>query len=953
MSRVVRCQVAVTLALCLVLSLGIKGSTASASFGFSNLRVSFSGIQAGDPIQAGIHPYSMTTTVEFNTKPFGGGKVVPDEEPRDVIVDLPPGFVGNPDAVPTCANAQFAKVSPSEPFSACPDSSVVGLAEVAASFTAEKSTEELYELNRKGGTSPSPVFNLEPPPGVASKLGFVVLQVPVTIEVMVNPDPPFNLIAEVTNISNVVQVFGSKVTLWGVPADPDHDSERGECATIGGLCEVDLPEVPFLTLPASCDPMITAFKGDSWENRGVWAEPPGVAADDGGKPPLPADPVDCEGLEFDPGIGAEPSNRSASSAAGLDFDLQMDNKGLTEPDGRSEATIEKAVVTLPEGVTANPSAAAGLAGCSPAELERETVQGIPGQGCPEAAKIGGVEVETPVLKDRLVKGDVFIAAPHDNPFDSLLAVYVVIREPELGILLRLAGKIEADPRTGQLVTTFGGSAAELPQLPFSDFRFNLRGGPRGPLITPRTCGTYETAAVLTPSSGNAPEVETATFQIDSGPGGSPCPPEGMPPFEPGFEGGSLGNDAGSFSPFQMRMTRRDGDQDITRFSAMLPPGLVAKIAGTAQCPDAAIAQARVRSVVDGGGVELASPSCPASSLIGRVLAGGGVGSPLTYVSGRVYLAGPYNGAPLSAVAIVPAVAGPFDLGTVVTRFALRPDPRTAQVQIDGSASDPIPHILDGIPLKVRDIRAYVDKPQFMLNPTSCNTFAVGATLWGGGSDPFGSSDDVARSPAVRYQAAGCAALDFAPRLSLRLKGGTERGDFPALRGEYRPRPGDANLEKLVVRLPRSAFLEQGHIRTICTRVQFAADACPRAAIYGQATAFTPLLEQPLAGPVYLRASDHQLPDLVADLRGLIDVEAVARIDSKRRAIRATFTEIPDAPLARVVMEMQGGKKGLIINSTDVCSTQPRARALFVGHNGKQRTSRPVLKAKCGKNRKAR
>jgi hypothetical protein len=407
----------------------------------------------------------------------------------------------------------------------------------------------------------------------------------------------------------------------------------------------------------------------------------------------------------------------------------------------------------------------------------------------------------------------------------------------------------------------------------------------------------------------------------------------------------------------MRLTRKDGDQDLTKFSATLPPGLVAKLAGTSRCSDAAIDQARSRTGQNGGHEELANPSCPQSSEIGNVLAGAGVGSVLTYAKGKVYLAGPYKGAPLSVVGVVPAVAGPFDVGTVVTRQALRIDPRTGVVHVDGESSDPIPHILAGIPLSVRDIRVFVDKPDFTINPTNCDPFSTDATLWGGGNDVFGSQDDSPFGASSPFQAANCASLGFKPSLSLALKGGTKRGGHPALKATYKPRKGDANLKGVVVRLPHSAFLDQAHIRTICTRVQFAANGgngggCPAGSVYGKATAYTPILDEPLSGPVYLRSSNHNLPDFVATLHGLVDVEAVARIDSKNGGIRATFTDLPDAPLSKVVVDMQGAKKGLIVNSTNLCAGTHRANVAFDAQNGKELSSKPEVGASCGKGHKA-
>jgi hypothetical protein len=546
-----------------------------------------------------------------------------------------------------------------------------------------------------------------------------------------------------------------------------------------------------------------------------------------------------------------------------------------------------------------------------------------------------------------VGGILYQAEPHANRAgDSLIAFYIVLKSPQLGILVKQPVRVEPDPRTGQLVAI----TDDVPQLPFSSFRLDFPSGERSALITPPTCGAHEARAQITPWSGQPDSLVTSSFQVSSGPGGGPCPSGGQP-FSPGFDAGSKSRTAGSFSPFSMRLTRRDGDQDLTRFDATLPEGVLAKLAGVSQCTDAQIARAEAKS----GRQEQAFPSCPANTRIGSVASGAGVGSELTYVEGSVYLGGPFAGAPLSAVAIVPAVAGPFDVGTVVVRQALRVNPVTGEVTADGARSDPIPHILAGIPLRVRDIQVHVDRPGFTINPTSCEAMATRASIWGGGANPFSLADDAPVGRSARFQAADCARLGFAPRLALRLKGGTRRGAHPALRAVLRPRPGHANIERTVVRLPRSAFLDQGHIRTICTRVQFAAERCPRGSIYGHVVAHSPLLAQPLRGPAYLRSSDNDLPDLVFDLRGLVDIESSARIDSVRGGIRATFAAIPDAPLTKVVVRMQGGKKGLIVNSRNLCASKRKNRATvrMGAHNGKRVKLRSALRAAGCKPRGAR
>lgn len=938
----------------IVVCVALAFAPAAMAFGVS-AQVSFEEA-GGAPLAAGGHPFAMTTGVEFTVTPAAEGGVLPDEEARDVKVQLPPGFIGNPDAVPTCPNAAFADISAkaSKRFSACPADSVVGQAEIAAGFGSTESIQGAFESNRKTGLSPAPVFNLERPPGVASKLGFIVVEVPVTVEVKIEPEPPYNLIAEVSNISDVVQVYGSRLALWGVPAAESHDGDRGNCSVSEALCPVSGPEIPFLTLPASCHPLLTSFEADSWQNPGVWTNPLLVEADDGGEPPAPVQPGDCEGLEFHPNVHAEPTSHSAGSASGLDFEIEMPNEGLLDPSGRSEATIEKAVVKMPPGVSANPSAAAGLTGCSPSELHRETLDSAPGEGCPQSSKIGSVEIESPILKDRQVTGDVFLATPHENPFGSLLATYVVVREPQLGILLRIAGEIETDPQTGQLTTVFGGPSWPLPQLPFSHFRFHLRGGPRAPLALPSGCGNYEGSVELTPSSGGPTVLSNPTFSVDSGAGGSACPSTPAP-FKPGFEAGSTDNKAGAYSPLSLRISRGDAEPDITRLGATLPRGVVARIAGVPRCPASAILAAKLNS----GLAEMSSPSCPAGSEIGHLIVGAGTGDALTYVSGRLYLGGPMNGDPLSIIAVTPAVTGPFDLGTVVTREALTLDPSTGQAVVDPAASDPLPQIIEGIPVHLRELRAYVDRPNFATTPTGCDVrSAVGAISGGllGSGDVFGPAH-----PSQRYQAAGCAALGFHPHLKLLLKGGTRRGQHPALKAVLRTNQGvgsgETNIKQAVVRLPHSAFLEQAHIRTICTRVQFAAAACPKGSVYGRAKAWTPLLDEPLAGPVYLRSSNNALPDLVAALKGPestpVEIDLAGRIDAIHGGIRTSFESIPDAPVSRFVLEMQGGNKGLIVNSRDLCRAGSRAEVKFGGQNGKSLGERTPMRAGCGHHKHGR
>jgi hypothetical protein len=398
--------------------------------------------------------------------------------------------------------------------------------------------------------------------------------------------------------------------------------------------------------------------------------------------------------------------------------------------------------------------------------------------------------------------------------------------------------------------------------------------------------------------------------------------------------------AGAYTPFVVNLSRQDGSQELKGLNLTLPPGMAAKFAGVAECSDAAIASAEAKT----GKQEQAAPSCPASSHLGTVTVGAGAGPSPIYVKGDAYLAGPYKGAPLSMAIITPAVAGPFDLGTVAVRAPLYIDPETAQ----GTVKSTFPTILQGIPLDVRSIAVSIDRKDFTLNPTSCEAKAVTgeAISTQGQSVPLNN----------RFQVGGCQNLGFKPKLSLKLKGGTKRGAHPSLKATLTYPKGGAysNIAYAQVALPHSEFLDQGHIGTVCTRVQFAAKQCPAKSVYGYAKAITPLFDQPLEGPVYLRSSNNQLPDLVADLNGQVNVVLDGKNDSIHGGLRNTFQAVPDAPVSKFTLTLKGAKRGLLQNSTDICQGTHKANARFVAHNGKVVVLRPELQAKCkGKSRKRR
>jgi hypothetical protein len=900
-------------------------ASAHAAFGITKFDGETSANQAGDPFtQAGGHPYAASTTIAFNQTTDSKGLPVPDEPVRQVMVELPPGFIGNPLATPTrCTEAELSggkEIS----IGVCPDSSQVGI-----------TTLDLGDF----GVFTVPVYNMVPTPNEPAQLGIRFVTTDVHIDTRVSAvDGIYKVVGELNNISNTLPLLSSTLTLWGVPADPSHDAQRGECTNPsgpGGLCPANAPLKPFVTMPTACTPagtgLETSLQAEAWpvipgtpgntDEASFFSHlPPGLPT-----PGPQQGPTGCDNEPFDPSISLQPTSHAADSPTGLHVDLSIPQAGLEVPGGIASSHLKDAIVELPKGMSVNPSSADGLGACTSAQI------GLGSDGdaqCPDSSKIGSLEIETPLLSDP-VTGSVYVAAQKDNPFGSLLAIYIVAKGP--GFVIKLPGHVEAKP-DGQLVTSFD----DNPQVPFSAMHLDFFGGARAALRTPPTCGTYTTNVKLTPWSGTAPVDLTSSFEVTSGPNGSPCPSS---KFAPKLSAGTANPVAGLYSPFALRLTREDAEQELRGVSVSLPPGLVGKLAGIPYCPDSALAS--IPSAEGSGAAQLASPSCPPASLVGTVSAGAGAGIAPFYVNtGRVYLAGPYKSAPLSLAVVTPAIAGPFDLGNVVVRTALKVDPSTAQIE---AVSDPIPNILDGIPLDIRDVRVAVSRPDFTLNPTSCNPMAFGGLA----SSALGATAPLSE----RFQVGSCASLDFAPKLSLRLLGGARRSDHPRLRAVLRAKGGDANIARTVVALPHSEFLDQGHIRTVCTRPQFAADQCPAGSVYGHARAISPLLDQPLEGPVYLRSSSNPLPDLVIALHGQVDIDLDGRIDSVRGGIRTTFDAVPDAPVSKFVLTMEGGKKGLLVNSRNLCEAPSFAVVKLDGQNGKTADQRPRMNNSCGRKAK--
>jgi hypothetical protein len=882
--------------------------------------------------EAGAHPDLLTVpfdlaSIDFPETAYGVEAKLPSGSLRNVRVDAPPGFIGNPTAVGECSQAAFV-------LGVCPPSSQVGRLDVATmTVNDEKPGGVILPWAR-------PVFNLTHPRGAVSDLAMVIAANPVHIRASLDPANRYAITTHVPDINETLPPFDQKLTLWGVPADSSHDSERCPTDPAGTIstaqeCSTDFEPRPFLSLPSQCesDNAWRLHHYDSWQDSGNYG--PDLTHT------MPGKMEDCDKPRFEPTVEVEPTGKQANTPTGLDVHVKLAQN--ENPNALATPPVQRITVTLPEGMSFSPSFADGLQSCTEDQFGISHA-GVPDGDavkCPDASRIGEVELASPLLPERL-EGSMYLAAQGANPFGSTFALYLVLQDTEeRGVLVKIPGRIDVDETTGRITTTF----EDTPQFPFEDFVLKFRSGPRAPLINPPACGTHEIGVEV--ASYAQPDValnRSNTYQVSEGPNGTPCPPSSANrPFAPTFRGGTLNPVGGSYSTFLFRLSRQDQEQELSQVTTFLPPGLLAKIAGIPLCPDAAIAS--ISSALGAGALESATPACPAGSQIGTLSAGLGAGPAPNYFPGSVYLAGPYKGAPLSLVVVAPGLAGPFDLGNVVVRTALRVDPETSRVT---AVTDPFPTILHGVILRVRDVRLRLDRPETTLNPTNCEPTSLEADITGVGGDLLSTLDDFLYRASDYFQVGDCGRLPFKPKLFFKLKGGTHRGDHPAFFARLRARPGDANIARAVTALPRSEFLENAHIGTVCTRVQFREDACPAASIYGHAKAITPLLDDPVQGDLVLRSSDNPLPDLVARLRGQISANLVGRIDSVNGGIRTTFATVPDVPVSEFTLTMAGGKKGLLVNSTNLCRKAHRADVRFTAQNGKKLRLRPVMQNSCKK-----
>ncbi|HEX5928321.1 MAG TPA: hypothetical protein VFY48_02920 [Solirubrobacterales bacterium] len=876
-------------------------------FGFEFFEIEVLDELGNDYTQAGGHPFSAGASIAFNTHMRAEADGVFAEavngSPKAVRTETPAGFTGNPLAAGEICAASAGSLG------ACPDESAVGTIYVSTPVSPSEFT-------------PTPIYAMQPERGQPAQFAFQVAEFAFTLNPELRPEDNYAIDLVTQPLPRSPEVLLSEVALcsFGVIMNGPEPE---------GCREADDPEAtekPFLTNPTDCTAPAptTRITADSWEEPGKFATAEDVS------PPL----TGCEEVDFEPSISFKPTSSQADSPTGMQVELTMPTEGLEEKEGVAGANLKGTTVLLPEGMAVNPSSAAGQEACSLDQIGIAQ-SGVPNDqpvSCPDASKLGTVEATTPIL-DEPLNGTVYLAQQGSNPFNSLLALYLVIDSPDKGILIKLAGKVSPDPNTGRLTVSFD----ENPQAPIANVKLNFAGGNRAALINPPSCGTYDIQTRMTPWGDQPPVEVTSSFQVTQGPNGGACPSGALEPKLRAWPADF--NTAGKTTPFVLDLSREDGTQRFRSISTTMPPGLTAYLKGVPYCPDSVLSS--IPTAPGTAAAQIASPACPSASQVGTVTTGAGAGpDPLFLDTGRAYLAGPYKGAPLSLAIAAPAVTGPFDLGNVVVRTALNVNPATAQIT---AVSDPIPTILEGIPLDIRQVRVNVNRPNFTLAPTNCEPLSTTATVTGEKGATATVSD--------RFQVGGCDKLGFKPSLKLKLKGSPKRGAYQQLTATLNARPGDANIARASVALPHSIFLAQEHIRTVCTRVQFAADACPKGSVYGQATAISPLVDYPLQGTVYLRSSSNPLPDMVIAFKGPahqpVEIELAGRVDSVNGGIRNSFDLVPDAPVSKFTLKLRGGKKSLLVNSRDLCKgKKQKATVKMAAQNGRTREFRPVVAASC-------
>jgi hypothetical protein len=855
--------------------------------------------------QAGGHP-DLTTS--FTLESQGPGS----EVAKNVIFEAPQGVFGNPNALSRCTASNFA-------LDECSVNSQAGIITVWAQFEGNPT----YLL----GTAP--IYDMQTQSGETARFQFVApgVNIPIAIPISVRTASDYGLRFSVSEITEQIPLQKAKLTIWGTPAQSTHDSQRfkkgspGNPAGCPGLETTSCPSAsaqvsigvhPLVNYPTTCTgaPLATELRVQSYQ------DPSHISREESEYPPV----TGCEKETFAPVLSASLTTSETDSPSGL-------NLGFTVPQTLgftpSPSQLRSAIITLPPGLTINPDAADGQTKCTEAQANF----GSEGPAeCPDHSKIGTVSLGTPAL-DGPLTGSLYIGEP--IPGDQYRLFMVL---SGFGMNVKLIGSFTPDPQTGQLTAHF----LDLPQVPFDSFDIHLFASDRGLMATPTACTLYPAQAQFVPWNATlASQVSTQLLGLSSGPGGAECPGQTRP-FNPRLEAGSSNPTAGAFSDFTLKLDRDDGDQFLGDLNFRMPPGFTGDLGGISYCPEAAITAAAQNL----GRAEQATPSCPGTSEIGTTNVAAGPGSHPFHAVGKMYLAGPFKGAPLSVVAVTPALAGPYDYGVVVVRVALHIDPETAQVS---AVSDTVPSIIGGIPIRMRSIQVNIDKPNFTINPTNCSPFSV---------DSQGIGDQGRVTDFSSYfHAVNCATLAFKPTMTVRQTGGARRNRRaanPELVFDLNTRPGDANIQSLSVTLSNAFEIDQRHLGNLCSEKELAATQCAGRQQIGEATTETPLLDQPLSGPVYAVSGSGGLPRLAFILNGQVNLLPRAESKTVKGArLKTTVPVVPDAPIGHFHLVVFGGKHGYLANTRDLCAHTPIVRVGYVAQNGRARSEALKVKAACG------
>ncbi len=881
-----------------------------APLGFANADAWVTNADGTVDTQAGSHPYELTVAFATNSTGVGGGQEKPSGgEPRFLNVNIPPGIVGEPGAVPKCKRSQFDGFE-------CPSDTMIG---------------ENYPAVSGAGLLGESVYNLVPPPGVAAEFGFDFNGINVFVDARIRSGGDYG-ITEHANIPQRKVVFNT-TTIWGVPGEHGTGAE----------------DKPLLTLPTSCGaPLVFSLEEiGTWENESLNGPPISFLMHNSEDDPVGI--TGCEKLKhFQPFISLAPDTSFSDTPAGLSTTVKVP-QGLN-PEGLATPGLKETTVVLPEGVAINPGQATGLAACQSwqeniggPEAEKETMDGPP--SCPSASKVGTDEISTPLLPGRL-KGNVYVL--QSNPPNLQL---LVAAEGE-GVFLKLIGTVHLNEQTGQITTTFKGTPQDpgTPDAPLNEFVLSFSGGAQAALVTPQFCGVYTAAADFTPWSTplTADAFSESNFQITAGPGGSStanC--TGPLPFAPTMTAGATTDQAAGYTDFTMLLSRNDGQQHIEKLQFKTPEGLLGMIAKVPLC----------------GEPQAATGTCSAASQIGHTVAEVGPG-PYPFVlpepgapPAPIYLTGPYEGAPFGLSIAVPIVAGPFNLGTEVVRAKIEVDPHTSQLTISTTA---FPKTVKGIPTDIREIDAVIDRPEFMFNPTSCNPMSFSGTAYSfeGATAPVSS----------HFQMGSCRSLAFKPNFSVSTSGKTSRANGASLTAKIvypignlgaNQASSQSNIASVKVDLPKQLPSRLTTLQKACTAKVFEANPanCPAASIVGHAKAITPVLPVPIEGPTYFVShAGEEFPSLIAVLQGYgvtVDLVGSTFINNKTNITSSTFKNVPDVPIASFELSLPQGKYSALAANGNLCKSKLVMPTAFTGQDGAViHQNTPISATGCPKAKKA-